>query len=100
MPEIRVSVPVPEQLLQELRERPSEFGVANLPSDASRIRALVEAGAISERRRVTELAMAAAYDEWSQDRENNEATAALADILLAPGSSVDSLLKQPRTQRR
>ncbi len=98
--ETRVSVPVSDQLLHELRERPSTFGVASLTSEASRLRALIEAGAAAERRRVAEQAMALAYDEWSYDEESREATAGLADILLGDEGFVGSLLEQPKPLKR
>jgi hypothetical protein len=89
----RISVPVPSELIEDLRRRPAAYGVAELRSEAARIQRLLQVGAEASLQRVEEAAMVATYHEWSGDQERQEAVATLADSLLADGGFADSVLR-------
>ena len=93
----RVNVPLPDDLLADIRQHPEAYGVDQLTSEASRLQRIFEEGAEAVRRRVEEAVMARVYDEWASDTEREEAIAGVADLLFVEGGELDSMLRRSQT---
>lgn len=96
----RRSVPVPEALLAAIRERPQDFGVDRIKSEAVRLQRILETGAQECYRQVVETRMAADYAEWTNDTEREAVLATLADEALAAGGFLDQLLSRSEAPPR
>lgn len=93
----RVNVPIPDELLADIRQHPEAYGVAQLTSEAGRLQRIFQAGAEAARRQVEDALMAQVYDAWASDNEREQAIAGLADVLFAEGGELDVLLRQTPT---
>ena len=93
----RVNVPIPDELLADIRLHPEVYGVAELTSEAGRLQRIFQTGAEAARRRVEEALMAQVYDAWASDKEREQAIADLSDVLFAEGGELDILLSQAPT---
>lgn len=93
----RVNVPLPDELLADIRQHPEAYGVAQLSSEAGRLQRIFEEGAEAVRRRVEDAAMARVYDAWAADEEREQEVAGVADILFAEGSELDTILRRTTT---
>ena len=90
--ETRRNVPVPEALLDELRFRPDDFGLGQIPSEAGRLRELLALGAEAARQRVEAAEIQAAYRDWSDDAERRADIEDHTERVLAPGGLLDVAL--------
>ena len=93
----RVNVPIPDDLLADIRRRPEAYGVAELSSEAGRLQRIFQTGAEAARRGVEEALMAQVYDAWASDKEREQAIEDLSDVLFAEGGELDILLRQAAT---
>ena len=93
----RVNVPIPDDLLADIRRRPEAYGVSELTSEAARLQRIFQTGAEVARRRVEDALTAQVYDAWVSDRERAQAIGAFANVLFAEGGELDILLSQAPT---
>lgn len=93
----RVNVPIPDDLLADIRRRPEAYGVAELTSESARLQRIFQTGAEVARRRVEDALTAQVYDAWVSDRERAQAIGAFANVLFAEGGELDILLRQAPT---